>query len=318
MSTTASRTVLLHLRWLQLRRAFPAYGSVLLALGLLGLLWLLHRAASQNAGLLPYVAGGAALTLWGFHQRRGDHAFLLRHVPRARQAMAVEYAVMLLPVVVVLLLAGAWKWAAVVAPSVLLAWSPVVQGGGVRGAWLRRLFPAHLFEWRSFVQHTHPFGLLLWLAALVFCWLPVLPLFLLGIIALMLASAQEHCEPRAMLLATAADARSLLRIKVLSAVRLMTVILLPVLVAATMFQPDRWWIHALFGVGMVVLVAYAIVLKYANYRPNLRLEANGANVSVAALFAILPGLSLVPLIMLLTELPKARANLNAYFHAHHR
>jgi len=64
-------------------------------------------------------------------------------------------------------------------------------------------------------------------------------------------------------------------------------------------------------------VAYAIVLKYANYLPNIRLEANGANVAVAALFAILPGLSLVPLIMLLTELPKARANLNAYFHDHH-
>ncbi len=199
----------------------------------------------------------------------------------------------------------------------LLAWLPVVQGGGVRGGRLRALVPAHLFEWRAWVQNTHPFGLLLWLGALAFCWLPVLPLFLLGIIALMVASAQEQCEPRAMLLATAADARSLLRIKVRSAVWLMTVILFPVLVAATMFQPDWWWIHAGFGVGMVVLVTYAIVLKYANYRPNIRLEANGANVSVAALFAILPGLSLVPLIMLLTELPKARANLNAYFHAHH-
>lgn len=224
---------------------------------------------------------------------------------------------MLLPAVAVLLLAGAWKWAALMALSVLLAWSPVVMGGGVRGAWLRRLFPVHLFEWKSFVQHTHPFGLLIWLAALVFSWLPVLPMFLLGIIALMVASAQEHCEPRAMLLATAEDARSLLRIKVWGTVRSMAVSLLPVLVAATMFQPDRWWIHAGFGVGMMVLVAYAIVLKYANYRPNIRLEANGANVSVAALFAILPGLSLVPLIMLLTEWPKARANLNAYFHAHH-
>lgn len=317
MSSTASRTALLHLRWLQLRRAFPAYGLVLLAFGLLGLLWLLHRAALHDAGLVPYIAGGAALTLWGFHQRRGDHAFMLRHVPQARQAMAVEYAVMLSPVVVVMLLAGAWMWAVVVALSVLLAWSPVVQGGGVRGGWLRALVPAHLFEWKSFVQHTHPFGLLLWLAALAFSWLPVLPLFLLGIIALMVASAQEHCEPRAMLLAPAADARSLLRIKVWGAVRLMTVILLPVLVAATVFQPEWWWIHAGFGAGMVVLVAYAIVLKYANYRPNERLEANGANVSVAALFAILPGLALVPLVMLLTEWPKARANLNAYFHAHH-
>jgi type IV secretory pathway TrbD component len=157
----------------------------------------------------------------------------------------------------------------------------------------------------------------MWLAALAFCWLPMLPLFLLGIIVLMAVSTQEQCEPRAMLLATADDARSLLRTKVWGAVRLMTLVLMPVLVAATLFQPGWWWVHAGFGLGMLVLVAYAVVLKYANYRPNLRLEANGANVSLAALFAVLPGLSLVPVIMLLTELPKARANLNAYFHAHH-
>ncbi len=317
MSVHTTRTILLRLRWVQMRRAFPAYGILLLALGSFGLLWLLHRAASQDAGVLPYIAGGAALTLWGFHQRRGDHAFLLRHVPHARQAMAVEYVVMLSPVIVVMLAAGAWKWAAVVALSVLLAWSPVVQGGGVRGGRLRALVPAHLFEWRAMAQHTHPFGLLLWSVALAFCWLPVLPLFLLGIIALMVASAQEHCEPRAMLLATAEDARALLRMKVFGSMRIMMIMVLPVIIGATIFRPEWWWIHALFGVGMVVLVAYAIVLKYANYRPSLRLEANGANVALAALFAILPGLSLVPVIMLLTELPKARANLNAYFHAHH-
>jgi hypothetical protein len=318
MSTIASRTVLLRLRCVQLRRAFPAYGLVLLALGLLGLLWLLHRAASLDAGLLPYFAGGAALTLWGVHQRRGDHAFLLRHVAHARQAMAVEYAVMLLPMVAVLLVVGAWKWAAGMALMVLLAWVPVVQGGGVRGGRLRALVPAHLFEWRAWVQHTHPFGLLLWLAALAFCWLPVLPLFLLGLIALMVASAQEQCEPRAMLLATANDARALLRMKVFGSMRIMMIMVLPVIIGATIFRPEWWWIHALFGVGMLVLVGYAIVLKYANYRPNMRLEANGANVSVAALFAVLPGLGVVPLVMLLTEWPKARANLNAYFHAHDR
>jgi hypothetical protein len=318
MSASASRAVLLRLRWLQLRRAFPAFGLVLLALGLLGLLWLLHRAASQDAGLLPYIAGGAALILWGFHQRRGDHAFVLRHVAQARQAMAVEYATMLLPVIAVLLVAGAWQWAAGMTLLVLLAWVPVVQGGGVRGAWLRRWIPAHLFEWKSLVQSTHPLGLLLWLAALAFCWLPVLPLFLVGAIAMLVAGAQEQCEPRAMLLATANDARTLLRMKVFGSIRIMMIMVLPVIIGATIFRPEWWWIHALFGVGMLVLVAYAIVLKYANYRPNIRLEANGANVSVAALFAILPGLSLVPLIMLVTEWPKARANLNAYFHAHHR
>lgn len=313
-----SPTVLLRLRWLQLRRAFPSYGLVLLALAVGAAMWLMHRAVAHDATYAPYLAGGVLLTAWGLHQRRPDLRFLMHHVRRARRAMALEYGALVLPVVLALGLAGAWPWVPPAAAAVLLAWVPVVQVGGVRGAWLRRWIPAHLFEWRGFVQHTHPLGLLLWLAALAFCWLPVLPLFLLGIVALMAAAAQEHCEPRAMLLATAPNARSLLRAKVWGAVRGTAIVVLPVLFAATVFQPGWWWIHALFGAGMVVLLAYAVVLKYAHYLPNERLSANGANVSIAVLFAILPGLSVVPLVMLLTEWPKAHANLNTFFHAHHR
>ncbi|MFN6177376.1 MAG: hypothetical protein ACK46G_07555 [Flavobacteriales bacterium] len=310
-------TVLLHLRWLQLRRAFPPYGLVLLALAVVFVLVLMFRAVHQDASHTAYIAGGTLLTVWGLHQRRPDLHFLHRHVPQARLALAVEYGALVLPVLLVLGLAGAWQLALVPSLVVSLPWIPVVRTSSVRGSWLRRGIAPRLFEWRGLVQATHPLGLLIWSAALAFCWLPVLPLFLLGIIVLMAASTQEQCEPRAMLLATADDARSLLRTKVWGAVRLMTLVLMPVLVAATLFQPGWWWVHAGFGLGMLVLVAYAVVLKYANYRPNMRLEANGANVSVAALFAILPGLGVVPLVMLLTEWPKARQNLNACFHDHH-
>jgi hypothetical protein len=311
-------TVLLRLRWIQLRRAFPAYGMVLLGVSVLAAVWLLRRALVHDSSWAPHVVGGALFTVWGLHQRRADHHFLQRHLVRPQEAMAVEYGVLLLPVLWGLLLANAWTWAAAWPLVLLVPWSPVVRVGEVRGGWLRKWIPAQLFEWKGLLQGSHPWSVLLWAAALALCWLPVLPLFLLGVLALMVAGAQEHCEPRAMLLATAADARTLLRTKVLGSVRLLLLVELPVLLAATVFQPQWWWVHALFGLGQLALVAYAVVLKYANYRPNTRLEANGANVAVAALFAILPGLSVVPLIMLLTEVPKARANLNAYFHDHHR
>lgn len=317
-ASAPSPIVLLQLRWLQLRRALPTYGIVLLALAVAGAVWLLRAAALHDATNAPYIAGGALLVAWGMHQRRPDHHFLHRHVPQARVAMALEYGAVVLPAMLGLLLAGAWAYAAVVCAALILPWSPVARASGVRAAWLRRRIPARLFEWKSMLQHTHPWSLLLWLAALAFCWLPVLPLFLLGAIAMMAAGAQEQCEPRAMLLSTAQDARALLRSKVLGAMRLMALLELPALIGATIFQPSWWWIHGLFGAGLLVLVAYAVVLKYANYRPNERLEANSANVGIAAVFAILPGLGLVPLIMLLGEVRKARENLHAYFHAHHR
>lgn len=316
MPAPTSHTLLLHLRWLQLRRAIPLYGIVLLALAVVLGLRLLHRAMLQDDSYASFIAGGTLLMVWGLHQRRADLHFLFRHVPQACTALVVEYGALVLPVLLVLFLAGAWLEALVLVPVFVLPWLPAVRSSGVRGSWLRRWIPAHLFEWKSLVQRTHPIGLVLWLVALTFCWLPVLPLFLLGAIAMLVAGAQEQCEPRAMLLATASNARALVRLKVFGSMQLMTIIMLPVLIAATIFRPVWWWVHALFGVGMVVLVAYSIVLKYANYRPDIRLEANGANVAVAAVFAILPGLALVPLIMLLTEWPKARANLNAFFHAH--
>ncbi|MBK6754333.1 MAG: hypothetical protein IPG69_12265 [Flavobacteriales bacterium] len=313
-----SALVLLRLRWLQLRRALPTYGIVLLALAVVGAVWLLHKVVHQDAMNAPYIVVGAVLMVWGLHQRRADHHFLRRHVPQARVAMALEYSALILPVLLGLLFAGEWTSSSVLLVMPVLPWSPVALASGVRAARLRKRIPTQLFEWKSLLQSTHPWNLLLWLAALAFCWLPVLPMFLLGAIALMVTGAQEQCEPRAMMLATAPDARALLRSKVFGSIRMMVLLELPVLIGATIFQPDWWWLHGLFGLGLLVLVAYAVLLKYANYLPNERLSANGANVAVAAVFAILPGLLVVPLIMLLSEVRNARENLNTYFHAHHR
>lgn len=308
--------VLVRLRWLQLRRSVGSLGRVLLALALCGVVLLIRCAVLLDPATARWIAGGALLIATGLHQRRMDIPFLQRHVPSARRAMAVEYGLLMLPVLLGLLSGRAWM-AVVLLPLVLaVPWLPVVRAFGARGVWLRRALPAVLFELRSLVQTIYPWSVLLWLAALACCWLPVLPLFLLGLVALLAAGVQEQCEPRTMLLATSTSARGLLRTKLWSTMRVMVLIQLPVLVGATVFQSQWWWIHAFFGLGMLVLVAYAVVLKYANYRLNARLEANGAHVGVAAVFAILPGLSLVPLIMLLTEAPKARANLNTYFHAH--
>lgn len=310
-------TILLRLRWLQLRRALPAYGIAILVLSIGAAVWLLRAMQLIDASYPLYIAGGAGLTVWSMHQRRPDLHFLHRHVQQARVAMAMEYAVLLTPVAISLLLTRAWGHAALLTLACAVPWLPVVRTSSVRGRWLRGLIPAQLFEWRGAVQGAWPWVALLWLAALGFCWLPVMPLFLLGVIAMIVCGAQEPCEPRAMLLATARDARTLLRTKAFGAMGIMAALALPVLVGATWSMPDWWWIHLLFGAGLAVLVAYAVVLKYATYVPNERMRANGANVAVAAVFTILPGLNVVPLIMLLTEWPKASANLRSYFHDQH-
>lgn len=313
---TPSPTVLLHLRWLQLRRAWPVYGVWFVGVAAISVWTVVRNAVQADATRAPFIAIGALLVVWGLHQRRPDLPFLHRHVQRARLALLLEYGALVLPVLLPLLVTPGWAWAPVVLLACALPWLPVVQVCGVRGGWWRKRIPAHLFEWKSMLQSAHPWALVLWLAALAFCWLPLLPLFLVGIVVTMVVGAQEQCEPRAMLLATASNARDFLRRKLFGSAGLMALVVLPVVVGATVFKPEWWWIHGLFGLGMVVLVAYAVVLKYAHYRPNERLSANGVNTGIAMVFAILPGLSLVPLLMLLSELRNARANLNTYFDAH--
>jgi type IV secretory pathway TrbD component len=136
----------------------------------------------------------------------------------------------------------------------------------------------------------------------------------------MATGAQEQCEPRAMLLATAPDARALLRSKVLGSMRIMVLLELPVLIGATIFQPDWWWIHGLFGLGMLVLVAYAVLLKYANYRPNERLirQRRERGRRCRLRHPARPAGHWCRSSCCLSEVRNARENLNTYFHAHHR
>ena len=91
--------------------------------------------------------------------------------------------------------------------------------------------------------------------------------------------------------------------------------MVPVLIGTTIFQPQLWWVHALFLPGQLSVVALAIVLKYRSYIPNERLTGNEALVTTVAMFSAMPGLFLFPLIMLLWERRDALQNLNTYFHA---
>ena len=134
-------SVLLRLRWLQLRRALPPSGRMLLALAMLAVVWLLCKAVTHDASNGPWIAGGSVLLVWGLHQRRTDHHFLLRHVPRPRLELAMVYGVLVLPALLGLLLATAWASAALLLVVLVFPWSPVARSSGVRAAWRGSGYP---------------------------------------------------------------------------------------------------------------------------------------------------------------------------------
>ena len=78
--------------------------------------------------------------------------------------------------------------------------------------------------------------------------------------------------------------------------------------------PQVEQVHLFFLAGQLSVVGLAIMLKYRSYVPNERLAGNEPLVTTAAVFSVLPGLFLLPLIMLLHERRMALQNLETYFH----
>ncbi|MFZ1331251.1 MAG: hypothetical protein WAR83_03640 [Flavobacteriales bacterium] len=263
-----------------------------------------------------YISGAFVLTIYGWHQRRADLSFVHKHIDHPKSALMLEYVLLALPFAVGLCSGGAWFIGFIVLLATMaLVYVPTPESSGTQLRWLRSMVPIELFEMKAVLQRTYPYALLLWILALAFCWLPVLPLFLTWILTMMFTANLEDCESRAMLLVTATDARALLRKKIMGALAITMVVIVPVLIGATIARPEWWWIHGLFGFGQLSVIALAVTLKYKEYVPSERLTANGATIAVAAVFAIMPGLFLLAVLMVLTERRKAIENLELYFNA---
>jgi hypothetical protein len=308
-------TTLLRLRLVQLRRSISPAGVVALLVALALLPFGVQRLVVHDPSLQPYLNGVLLLGLLGWHQQRLDLRFVLKHIERPLSNLGAEYLLVALPIAMGQVNTLAWYQAAAVLaaiPLIVRIQPPVLSRPRLR--WLRSRIPASLFEWKGGMQRAHPLPALLWLLALVFCWLPVLPLMLLWGLSAMLTTIQADCEPRAMLLATCSDAATLLRRKLAGGMTIVALLMTPVLIGATIFQPQLWWVHLFFFVGQLSVVALAIVLKYRSYVPNERQTGNEAVITTAAVFAVMPGLFLFPLIMLLWERRGALQNLNTYFH----
>jgi len=309
-------TTLVRLRLTQLRRAYPGWWVVLLAIAIIAIPIVVEKLVVSDSNMRYYLSGAFLLAVVGWHQRRPDLRFVRKHIAQPNGSLMLEYLLLALPVMIGFGMANAWvEVGAVLFGMIALVFMPVMDPVGTHMRWLRSRIPALLFEMKAGLQRTYPFAFVIWVLALAFCWLPALPLFLTWVLTMIMASQFEECESRAMLLVTASDARSILNKKIAGSLKIMLLIMAPVLIAATIARPEWWWIHGLFGLGQLSVIALAVILKYKEYIPNERLTANGATIAIGAVFALLPGLFLLPLLMSLTDRRKALENLDLYFHA---
>ncbi|MDO7873631.1 hypothetical protein Q5H93_02720 [Hymenobacter sp. ASUV-10] len=261
---------------------------------LLLLPFLLMAGSKALAALAPHPLGRwvvPGLVLAGLasaHRQRADLRFLTTVNPAFQPWLAVEYALLALPVALALLVMGAYASAGItllVAP--LAAWAGAASAGRSTRQRPRSLLRSEAFEWVSGLRATR--AGLLWPALLALAgWqqaTPLGPLVALGVWLLVVLGSYGTPEPLTMLALTGSSAPAVLRRR----------LLLGLGYAGLTAAPFVWLLGCAGGVGAGLavglawlgLVALIILTKYAFYPNGLQIR-----ISQALLIAItftLPG-----------------------------
>lgn len=210
-----------------------------------------------------------AWMLLAMHRQRGDYRFLATTAPGFQTWLAWEYALLALPVAVVLVVRHAVGPAGlllVLAP--LVAWAP--PGGEDRASrrrW-RSPFRSEAFEWVSGMRATY--GPWLWVVLLgLASWQrasPLAPVAALLVWLLVVLACYGTVEPTSMLAFAARSPGQFLRRRLLLGVGYAAATAMPFW-GLLALGPAGWGGALLVATAWLALVALLIVAKYAFY-PN--------------------------------------------------
>lgn len=157
-----------------------------------------------------------------------------------------------------------------------------------------------------------PLLLFFYIAALGLSWLIVAPLICLWLISVQLTSFYLECEPLVILWGNADTPRQLLHGKIRRHIVLQVIVSLPVLLLHSIRCPDMVLINICFLAAQLLLLVFAILLKYTTYSPGKLMTGNNMIMGFAALSVAIPFLLPVPVFMAIRNYGRAIQNLKAY------
>jgi hypothetical protein len=216
--------------------------------------------------LVPLLVGA---TVAAAHRQRADASFLASVAPDCRPWLALEYGLLVLPVVLGLLALRAPGSATLtLLLAALAAWLPAAHGGvATRHRW-RSPFRSEAFEWVGGMRATK--GLLLWpvLVGLA-VWqraLPVVPLAALVVWLLVVLACYGEPEPVTMLAVAARTPEQFLRRRLVLGLGYAAATALPFWLLLGLGRAG-WGGAIATAVFWLLLVSMVIMAKYSFY-PN--------------------------------------------------
>ncbi len=231
------------------------------------------------------------------HFKRKDLLFLKSHVTGYKQVMMIEYLFISLPLLSGLIYYNHFLWLIGYPVALVLILQIARQPKKFTlNTFIQKWIPDQDFEWKSGVRNSLFYLIPIWITGIAGSFWPGTVPVVMMVLGLFLIGFTQKNEPLQMLIVFEKSAGRLLLHKIKQQLSLMTIIMLPLMIIYFIFHPQYWYITAMFYLILVICLTYAVLCKYAFYRPDL---STGNQVFVALGPASILVSFLLPLVLVL-------------------
>jgi len=292
---------LLHIRIKQAYRSASGLGLFrsIIAGGLIIFLFMALYTYILKPGLGAWISAGYLVSILTLHIKRPDKRFMKVNMRNYQTIFFFEYFLLALPLLGCLLYFQFFELAS--ATIVCLITIPFLgfsfQRKGLNNRFIRAI-PDEAFEWKSGVRRYFIFMAMVWLVGIFASnYVGSVPVAIV-LLGLVMVSFYEYGEPLPILMSQELEANKFLFRKILFVQAIFSVVLLPLIIAFFIFHPELWFIPVIEYVLISFILWYAILLKYAFYKPNQQLIAGQIFTAIGAMSLFLP--FLIPLLWILS------------------
>jgi hypothetical protein len=267
----------------------------------------------QNLQSGYYLVAAIALICIALQYSRNDKSFIYKHLHDPHLQIFSEYAALSLPFSITSIFTKSWYCFPLL--LLLLFCIPFFKFSFTRKTVFKNIssiIPATNFEWISGIRKHYISFIILYFLAVAFCWLRILPLFLLWFLTIVIISFHTECESIQVLREGNKLPSKYLLDKLTINSTYLTILYLPLLMINTVFNSELLFINILFFTSQFFLLCFTICFKYSSYIPTKSLIGNSITLAIISVSSALPWVFPIPAILSFFYFAKATKNLKQY------
>jgi hypothetical protein len=264
----------------------------------------------QNA---IYIIIGLSLLCLSIQLSRKDKTFVFKHLDNPHIQIFLEYMLLTLPFSITCMVTKSWYCY----PILLIALFCITlfkfefkQRATFKK--LSNIISATNFEWISGFRKQYFYFILLYTLTIIFCWIKILPLFLLWFLTIIILSFYSECESIQVLREGNKSTKHFLFSKLKACIIYVLILYTPIIIVNSFFNPVFLLINVLFIPIQISLLGFAICFKYSSYTPNKVKIGNNISLAIVSMGSALPHFLPVPAILFIVYFYKAKDNLKKF------